>query len=60
MYEHIIDTCYWPLIDTANDYNFKTGIEFPSNSIQKISEIDHSFIAELQKLVEKGKYEIIC
>ena len=60
MYEHIIDTCYWPLIDIANDYKFKTGIEFPSNSLQKISEIDHSFILELQKLVEKGKCEIIC
>ena len=60
MYEYIIDTCYWPLIDIAKDYKFKTGIEFPTNTIQIINEIDPLFIRELKKLVDKGKYEIIC
>ena len=60
MYEYIIDTCYWPLIDIAKDYKFKTGIEFPTNTIQTINEIDPLFICELKKLVKKGKYEIIC
>ena len=59
MYEYIIDTCYWPLIDIAKDYKFKTGIEFPTNTIQIINEIDPLFIRELKKLVDKGKYEII-
>ena len=60
MYEYIIDTCYWPLIDIAKDYKFKTGIEFPTNTIQIINEIDPLFIRELKKLSDKGKYEIIC
>ena len=60
MYEYIIDTCYWPLIDIAKDYKFKTGIEFPTNTIQIINEIDPLFIRELKKLVDKEKYEIIC
>ena len=60
MYEYIIDTCYWPLIDIAKDYKFKTGIEFPTNTIQIINEIDPLFIRELKKLADKGKYEIIC
>ena len=60
MYEYIIDTCYWPLIDIAKDYKFKTGIEFPTNTIQTINEIDPLFICELKKLVKKEKYEIIC
>ena len=60
MYEQIIDTCYWPLIDIAKDYKFQTGIEFPTNTIQIINEIDPLFIRELKKLTDKGKYEIIC
>ena len=60
MYEYIIDTCYWPLIDIAKDYKFKTGIEFPTNTIQIINGIDPLFIRELKKLSDKGKYEIIC
>ena len=52
MYEYIIDTCYWPLIDIAKDYKFKTGIEIPTNTIQIINEIDPLFIRELKKLVD--------
>ena len=33
LYEHIIDTCYWPIIDLVNEYNFKPAIEFPINTI---------------------------
>ena len=36
MYEKIIDTCYWPLLDLTKQYNFVTGIEFPFNTIKKI------------------------
>ena len=60
MYEHIIDTCYWPIIDLVNQYNFKPAIEFPINTIQKINDIDNLFIPELKKLIDQDKIEIIC
>ena len=60
LYEHIIDTCYWPIIDLVNEYNFKPAIEFPINTIHKINDIDNLFIPELKKLVEQDKIEIIC
>ena len=60
MYEKIIDTCYWPLLDLTKQYNFVTGIEFPFNTIKKIQNIDPLFIDELKKLVKQKKCEIIC
>ena len=59
LYEHIIDACYWPIIDLVNEYNFKPAIEFPINTIHKINDIDNLFIPELKKLVEQDKIEII-
>ena len=60
MYEKIIDTCYWPLLDLTKQYNFVTGVEFPFNTIKKIQSIDPLFIDELKKLVKQKKCEIIC
>ena len=60
MYEKIIDTCYWPLLDLTKQYNFVTGVEFPFNTIKKIQNIDPLFIDELKKLVKQKKCEIIC
>jgi len=60
LYEHIIDTCYWPIIDLVNEYNFKPGIEFPLNTIHKINDIDNLFIPEFKKLIDQDKIEIIC
>jgi len=60
LYEHIIDTGYWPIIDLVNEYNFKPAIEFPLNTIHKINDIDNLFIPELKKLIDQDKIEIIC
>jgi hypothetical protein len=59
-YVEIIDTCYWPILDIIDDYNFKTGIEFPVNTIKEIQKIDPLFLEKLQKYVDKNKCEIIC
>ena len=60
IYDKIIDSCYWPILDLIKEYDFKTGIEFPLNTLTKIEKIDPSFIEELKKLSEKKKIEIIC
>ena len=60
LYEHIIDTGYWPIIDLVNEYNFKPAIEFPLNTIHKINDIDNLFIPEFKKLIDQDKIEIIC
>jgi len=60
IYDKIIDTCYWPVLDLIKEHNFCTGIEFPINTILKINEIDPLFLEELKKLTEQKKCEIIC
>jgi hypothetical protein len=60
IYDKIIDSCYWPILDLVKEYKFCTGIEFPINTISKIQKIDPLFVEELKKLVQKKKCEIIC
>jgi len=59
-YHEIIDKCYWPILDAVNNFKFKTGIEFPTNTLDKIENIDPFFIEELKKTVRNKKCEIIC
>ena len=59
IYDKIIDTCYWPVLDLVKEYNFKTGIEFPLNTLTKIEKIDPLYIIELRKLSNEKKIEII-
>jgi hypothetical protein len=59
-YHEIIDKCYWPILDAVNNFKFKTGIEFPTNTLDKIGNIDPFFIEELKKTVRNKKCEIIC
>ena len=60
IYDKIIDTCYWPVLDLVKEYKFKSGIEFPLNTILQIKKIDPLFLEELKKLIKKNKFEIIC
>ena len=38
--------------------NFKTGIEFPVNTLNKIQKIDPLFIEELKKLITAEKMRV--
>ena len=59
-YDEIIDSCYWPILDILKDYKFKTGIEFPIATLEKIENVDPLFIEELRKTISKKNCEIIC
>ena len=58
-FHEIIDSCYWPILDAVKNFNFKTGIEFPMNTLKKIREIDPLFIEELKNLIKQKKCEFI-
>jgi hypothetical protein len=60
IYDKIIDSCYWPILDLVKEYRFKSGIEFPLNTILEIEKIDPLFLEELKKLIMNKKIEIIC
>ena len=58
-FHEIIDSCYWPILDAVKNFNFKTGVEFPVNTLKKIHEIDPLFIEELKNLIKQKKCEFI-
>ena len=59
IFHEIIDSCYWPILELIRDHDFKTGIEFPINTLEKIHDIDPLFIQELKKQIQNKKCEFI-
>lgn len=57
-YEEVINKCYWPLINLAED-NIPIGIEISGVTLELISNIDSSWIKKLKKYIEEGLIEII-
>ena len=43
-YHDIIDLCYWPILNAIRNYGLKAGLEFSSNTLETINEIDPLFI----------------
>ena len=58
-YHDIIDLCYWPILNAIRDYGLKAGLEFSSNTLETINEIDPLFIEEFKKLINEKKCEFI-
>lgn len=59
-YPLVIDNCYWPMIDILEKYeNIKFGLEFTGYTLEKIKEVDYTFVNKIKELHEKGKCEFI-
>jgi len=59
-FHEIIDKCYWPILDVIKEFKFKTAIEFPIRTLDKIENIDPLFIKELKKTILNKKCELVC
>ncbi|PKM79434.1 MAG: alpha-amylase [Firmicutes bacterium HGW-Firmicutes-13] len=59
-YALAVDRCYWPLMDILEKFaNVKFGLEFTGYTLQKIKEVDYTFIEKLKELHRKGKCEFL-
>lgn len=59
-YALAIDRCYWPMLDILEKYeNIKFGLEFTGYTLEKIKEVDYTFIQKLKELHNKGKCEFL-
>ncbi|MDC3245898.1 glycoside hydrolase family 57 [Candidatus Pseudothioglobus singularis] len=61
MEEHhvVIDRCYWPLLRLARKYDLPFGIELSGYTLERIAEIDLTWVEELKKLIKSGSCELI-
>ncbi len=59
-YALAVDQCYWPMLDILEKLqNIKFGLEFSGYTLQKIKEVDYTFIKKLKELYSKGKCEFL-
>ncbi|VAV85550.1 Alpha amylase domain protein [hydrothermal vent metagenome] len=57
-YPHIIESCYWPLLQLAAD-GVPVGIEATAYTLKVINDLDPSYIRRLRDLWEQGLLEFI-
>lgn len=55
----VIERCYRPLLQLAEDFDVKIGIEAPAYTLEKIQEIEPVLIEKLKELIRKGKCEFV-
>lgn len=55
----VIEKCYWPLLRLARKRGLPFGIELSGYTLERIQEIDPSWVAELRSLLSDGVCELI-
>lgn len=55
----VIRNCYWPILNLADDFNVRIGIEASGYTLEKIEAIDPSWIKKLKRLIKDGRCEFI-
>lgn len=55
----VIQRCYWPLLRLATSHRVPLGIEASAYTLERINEIDPSWITELKTLLPDGTAEFI-
>lgn len=59
-YAMVIDRCYWPMLDLLEKHeNLKFGLEMTGYTLEKINEIDYTFVEKMKELMAKGRCEVI-
>lgn len=58
-YAAVIKNCYWPLLKLAVDRKIPIGIELPAWTLNKIFELDQSWVESLKHQINIGMVEII-
>ncbi|MBI5401583.1 glycoside hydrolase family 57 [Candidatus Wolfebacteria bacterium] len=57
--KEVIEHCYRPLLQLAEDCDVGIGIEAPAYTLERIKEIDPALIEKLKSLINSGKCEFV-
>ncbi len=55
----VVEKCYWPLLDLANNNNLPIGLEATGFTLEEIERISPQWIKKLADLIKAGKVEFI-
>lgn len=59
-YANVIDTCYWPVVELLDRFNYiRLGFEFTGDTLEKINQVDYTLIQKLKQDEALGRCEII-
>ena len=56
----VIRDCYWPLLELYDKYELPFGIELTGYTLQKIADLDSSWIEKLKELCRKGMCDFLA
>ncbi len=55
----VIEKCYWPLLNLANDLKIPIGVELSGYTLEEIQKRDYEWINLFKKLLSEGTCELI-
>tara|TARA_B100001142_G_scaffold330044_1_gene395842 strand:- start:19528 stop:21492 length:1965 start_codon:yes stop_codon:yes gene_type:complete len=58
-HKDVIERCYWPLLSLCEIEGVRIGIEISGKTIERIHEIDKTWISHLSSLIQDGRVELI-
>ena len=58
-YSLVLDRCYWPMLELADQGIAPLGVELPASTLREIERIDRSWAKRLAELWHAGKVEVI-
>ena len=58
-HETVLEKCYRPLLDLAEDEDFRPWIEAPATTLLRIDDLDPGWIRRLRRLVAEGRAHFI-
>jgi hypothetical protein len=58
-HSEILDNCYWPFLNFAETQSGTVTLEASGNSLEKLKNLDSSWIEYAARLIQQGKMELI-
>ncbi len=59
VHETVLERCYRPLLDLAEEYRFQPWIEAPATTLLRINDLDPAWITRLRRLIDEGRIHFI-
>jgi hypothetical protein len=58
-HKEVIDKCYSPILELAENEPFRFGIELSAGTLERIAELDPHWISRFSRLIQENKVELI-
>lgn len=56
----VVERCYWPLLNLAENHNIPIGIELTAHTLEMINSVSPQWVEKFSELLERNKCELLA